>query len=76
MAGSPFVKIDRLYEKEMRARVREANKNKQLVSCTILEFFQRATGFKPTGYQERLLLDENQFVVARWARQECLRLLR
>ncbi len=69
MAGSPFVKIDRLYEKEMRARTREVNKNKPLVSCGILEFFQQVTGFKPTGYQEELLLDQNQFVVARWARQ-------
>ncbi len=69
MAGSPFVKIDRLYEKEIRARAREASKNKELVSCTLLEFFQRATGLNPTGYQEKLLLDENQFVVARWARQ-------
>ncbi len=46
MAGSPFVKIDRLYEKEIRARAREANKNKQLVSCTILEFFQTGDGFQ------------------------------
>ncbi len=53
----------------MRARTREANKNKPLVSCGILEFFQQVTGFKPTDYQEKLLLDQNQFVVARWARQ-------
>ncbi len=69
MAGSPFAKIDRLYEEEMRARTREANKNKPLVSCGILEFFQQVTGFKPTGYQEELLRDQNQFIVARWARQ-------
>ncbi len=53
----------------MRARTRDANKNKPLVSCGILEFFQQVTGFKPTGYQEELLLDQNQFIVARWARQ-------
>ncbi len=53
----------------MRARTREANKNKPLVSCGIIEFFQQVTGFKPTGYQEELLLDQNQFIVARWARQ-------
>ncbi len=69
MAGSPFLKIDRFYDQEMRARTREANKNKPLVSCGILEFFEEATGFKPTTYQEKFLLDKNQFVVARWARQ-------
>ncbi len=53
----------------MRARTREANKNKPLVSCGILEFFQQVTGFNPTSYQEKLLLDQNQFIVARWARQ-------
>jgi hypothetical protein len=69
MAGSPFVKIDRLYEKEMRARARDANKDKPLVSCPILEFFEQVTGFKPTDYQERLMGDQSQFIVARWARQ-------
>lgn len=69
MAGSPFAKIDGLFEKEMRRRAREADKDKPLVSCGILEFFELATGFRPTSYQEKLLLDPNQFVVARWARQ-------
>ncbi len=69
MAGSPFVKIDRLYEKHMEKKAREANRNKQLVSSGILEFFLLVTGFKPTDYQERLLLDPSQFIVARWARQ-------
>ncbi len=69
MAGSPFVKIDRLYDSEMKARTREADKNKPLVSCDIVEFFKQTTGFKPTTYQEELLLDRSQFVVARWARQ-------
>jgi len=66
MVGSPFVKIDRLYEKEMRARIRDANKDKPLISSHILEFFLQATGFKPTEYQEKLMLDQNQFIVARW----------
>ncbi len=69
MAGSPFVKIDRLYEKEMRMRTREANKDKPLLSCSLLEFFLQVTGFKSTSYQEKLMLDLNQFIVARWARQ-------
>ncbi len=69
MAGSPFVNIDRLYEKEMRMRAREANKDKPLLSCGLLEFFLQVTGFKPTSYQEKPLQDLNQFIVARWARQ-------
>ncbi len=69
MAGSPFVKIDRLYEKAMQVRAREANKDKPLLSCGLLEFFLQVTGFKPTSYQEKLMLDLNQFIVARWARQ-------
>ncbi len=69
MAGSPFVKIDRLFDKEMAARAREAYKKNRLISCGIVEFFKQVTGFKPTTYQRKLLLDESQFVVARWARQ-------
>src|SRR5213594_4986651 len=53
----------------MRARARVANKDKQLVAGGILEFFELATGFKATAYQERLMQDQSQFIVARWARQ-------
>src|SRR5437867_11687434 len=53
----------------MRARAKTANNNKQLVAGGILDFFELATGFKATAYQERLMQDRSQFIVARWARQ-------
>jgi hypothetical protein len=79
MAGSAFVKIDRLYENEMRARARDAEKDKPITICGILDFFKQMTGFEPTAYQVALLLDPSQFVVARWSRQSgkslCLTLI-
>jgi len=79
MAGAAFVKIDHLYESEMRARDREAQKDKPLTSASILDFFKQMTGFEPTAYQVRFLLDTSQFVVARWSRQSgkslCLTLI-
>jgi hypothetical protein len=79
MAGSAFVKIDRLYENEMRARARDAEKDKPIILCGILDFFKQMTGFEPTAYQVALLLDPSQFVVARWSRQSgkslCLTLI-
>ena len=45
------------------------NKDKPLVDQDILEFFKFVTRFDPTWYQRDLLLDQNQFVVARWSRQ-------
>src|SRR2546425_868949 len=79
MAGSAFVKIDRLYESEIRARARDAEKDKSIIACGILDFFKQMTGFEPTAYQVALLLDLSQFVVARWSRQSgkslCLTLI-
>ena len=69
MAGSALVKINRLFENEMREIGRDSDRDKPLVSSDILDFFREMTGFKPTTYQEELLLDESQFVVARWSRQ-------
>ena len=79
MAGSAFVKIDRFYESETRARARDAEKDKPIIFCGILDFFMQMTGFEPTAYQKALLLDLSQFVVARWSRQSgkslCLTLI-
>src|SRR5947199_3276918 len=79
MAGSAFVKIDRLYEREMRAKARAAEKDKPIIHCGILDFFNLMTGFEPTAHQVRFLLDTSQFVVARWSRQSgkslCLTLI-
>jgi hypothetical protein len=69
MAGSAFVKIDRLYENEMRERARDAAKGTPLTACGVLDFFRQVTGFEPTAYQATFLLDTSQFVVARWSRQ-------
>ena len=66
---SAFVRIDRLLEKEMRARARDAEKDKPIITSSILEFFRDMTGFEPTSYQTELLLDPSQFIVARWSRQ-------
>src|SRR5438094_10265528 len=79
MAGSAFVKIDRLYEREMRAKERDAEKDKPIIHCGILDFFKQMTGFEPTAYQVSFLLDTSQHVVARWSRQRgkslCLKLI-
>ena len=34
-----------------------------------VEFCSKFLGFQPTAYQEKLLRDRSQFIVARWARQ-------
>src|SRR5947199_9500157 len=79
MAGSAFVNIDGLYEMEMRARARDAEKDRPIILRGILDFFKQMTGFEPTAYQVRFLLDTSQFVVARWSRQSgkslCLTLI-
>src|SRR5713101_379271 len=79
MTGSAFVKIDRLYDYEMQARARDAEKDKQITKSGILDFFREMTGFDPTAYQVALLLDPSQFIVARWSRQSgkslCLTLI-
>ncbi|HZY94943.1 MAG TPA: hypothetical protein VFE98_08845 [Candidatus Bathyarchaeia archaeon] len=66
---SAWHKIDRFSEEFQKSQEKKSSKDKPLVSCGILEFFQKTAGFKPTAYQEKLLLDENQFIAARWSRQ-------
>jgi phage FluMu gp28-like protein len=79
MAGSAFVKIDRLYDTVLRANARDAVKEVPIIICGILDFFRQMTGFEPTAYQIALLLDQSQFIVARWSRQSgkslCLTLI-
>ena len=65
----PFVRIDRYLERKDRASEAEANKDKPLEDQGILEFFKFVTRFDATWYQRDLLLDQSQFVVARWSRQ-------
>jgi len=69
MVWSLWSKIDQRYKELDKTRKRALAGNEPLIDCGILEFFRLATGFEPTDYQIRFLLDSNQFVVARWARQ-------
>ncbi len=69
MSGSVRGKIDRAYDEMIGARNREETKGKPLIEAGILEFCRAWLGFKPYAYQEKLLLDPGQFIVARWCRQ-------
>jgi len=69
MTGSVWVKIDRRYEKAETARKRKKFGKTPLIEHDMITFFRLVTGFEPTDYQKRFLLDPSQFVVARWARQ-------
>ncbi len=66
---SAWHKIDRYSEEFQKSHEKQSTKDEPLISCGVLEFFQTTAGFKPTAYQEKLLLDENQFIAARWSRQ-------
>jgi hypothetical protein len=61
--------IDRQYRKLAKDRARKNTGKEPLVNADITQFFRDATGLEPTDYQQRFLTDQNQFVVARWARQ-------
>ncbi len=69
MAGSVWRKIDDRFGKIKREKKRKKIGREPLISNDILGFFGRVTAYSPTDYQVRFLLDQEQFVVARWARQ-------
>lgn len=69
MPASILNKIEHVSEKVIEITQTEKVKDKPLIASGILDFFQQTAGFKPTAYQEKLLLDQNQFVVCRWCRQ-------
>src|SRR5437660_11936887 len=69
MAGSLWLKIDRRFENFVMTQKREKVGGKPLITCDILQFFRLVTGFERTDCQVRFLLDQSQFVVARWSRQ-------
>ena len=69
MSASVRGKIDRAYDEMREARERQQTKNKPLIMDGILEFCKNWLDFKPFSYQEKLLLDPAQFIVARWCRQ-------
>lgn len=69
MSASARWKINRRYEKLLREREREQAKKTIIIKGDVVEFCKKQLGFKPTAYQEKLLRDPAQFVVARWSRQ-------
>jgi phage FluMu gp28-like protein len=69
MPESPGRKIDRYYEYLQNQREWDEASNRPLIEETdVVEFFKRL-GFQLTLYQEKLLRDKSQFILARWSRQ-------
>src|SRR5712692_4640467 len=69
MSSSVKGKIDRAYDEMQETHERQQTKNTPLITDGILEFCRDWLDFKPYSYQEKLLLDPAQFIVARWCRQ-------
>jgi phage FluMu gp28-like protein len=62
-------KIDREYENVQREIEKGLARTRASVCDDPVEFCQKQLHFTPTSYQEKLLRDTNQFVVACWSRQ-------
>jgi phage FluMu gp28-like protein len=61
--------INRYYDSYQSERERDKASNRPLVEETdVVEFFKHL-GFQATIYQEKLLRDKSQFILARWSRQ-------
>lgn len=69
MSGSIRGRIDRYYDEMLEAEEREEAKGKPLITEGVADFCKNRLGFTPYPYQEKLLLDPAQFIVARWSRQ-------
>src|SRR6266571_3091895 len=69
MPESPGRKLNRYYENLQNQRKRDEARNRPLIEETdVVEFFKHL-GFQATVYQEKLLRDKSQFILARWSRQ-------
>jgi len=69
MPESPGRKLNRYYENLQNERERDEARNRPLFEETdVVEFFKHL-GFQATVYQEKLLRDKSQFILARWSRQ-------
>src|SRR5207247_4653358 len=69
MIASPGKKINRYYDNFKTERERDEASNRPLIDETdVVEFFKHL-GFQATVYQEKLLRDKSQFILARWSRQ-------
>src|SRR5712692_541407 len=69
MSGSVKGRIDREYESFVKSRGQSEASKQPLVGDDVVEFCDKTLNFKPTAYQEKLLLDQSWFIVARWSRQ-------
>ena len=69
MTASPGSRINRYYDNLQSEREWDQASNRPLVEETdVVEFFKRL-GFQATDYQEKLLRDKSQFILARWSMQ-------
>lgn len=69
MTTSPGPRINRYYDYLQSEREWDQASNRPLIEETdVVEFFKHL-GFQPTDYQEKLLRDKSQFILARWSRQ-------
>jgi len=69
MIASPGKKINQYYENLEKKREWDEASNRPLIEENdVVEFFKRL-GFQATSYQEKLLRDKSQFILARWSRQ-------
>ena len=69
MSASIRGRIDRRYDEMLLVDERREAKSQPLVTEGIIEFCRNRLNFTPYAYQEKLMLDPAQFVVARWCRQ-------
>ena len=69
MSGTVKGRIDRFYDEMLREDERKEAKDQPLISEGIVEFCKKRLHFTPYPYQEKLMLDPAQFIVARWCRQ-------
>jgi len=69
MIASPGRKINRYYDNFQSENERDEASHRPLIDETdVVEFFKHL-GFQATDYQEKLLRDKSQFILARWSRQ-------
>jgi phage FluMu gp28-like protein len=69
MTASLGSRINRYYDDLQSEKELVEASNRPLIEETdVVEFFKRL-GFQPTAYQEKLLRDKSQFILARWSRQ-------
>lgn len=69
MSASAKGRIDRQYDEMLEADERREAKRQPLIAEGILEFCKNKLNFTPYDYQEKLMMDPAQFIVARWCRQ-------